>query len=76
MTETEQIKAAIRAAKSGQRTAMFHLQVLKNVDELTGVDPEGFCKEVSVRPSFAAEFRKMRALARLMKEQGIELTSK
>ena len=47
---------------------MFHFQVLKNADDLAGIDPKGFCKEVS-------EFRKMIALARLMKEQGIKLIS-
>jgi hypothetical protein len=45
----EQIKAAIQsAADTNQKTAMFHFQVLKNADELTGIDPKGFCKEVSV----------------------------
>ncbi len=72
----EEIKAAVyRAAEGSQKTAMFHYQVLKNADELEGVDPIGFCKEISMRPSYAAEFRKMIALARLMKEQGMKLTS-
>jgi hypothetical protein len=70
----EQIKAAVhRAAGKNQKLAMFHLQVLKNADELAGMDPRRFCKEVSVRESYAAEFRQMIALARLMKEQGIKL---
>jgi hypothetical protein len=72
----EQIKAAVqRAAEKNQKIAMFHFQVLKNADELTGIDPNGFCKEVSVPKSFAVEFRKMIALARLMKEQGTRLIS-
>jgi hypothetical protein len=70
----EQIKAALhRAAGKNQKIAMFHFQVLKNADELAGIDPKGFCKEVSVPVSFATEFRKMIALSRLMKEQGAKL---
>ena len=72
---TEQIKAAIhRAAGNSQKIAMFHFQVLKNADELADLDPKAFCKEVSVSATFATEFRKMFALARLMKEQGVGLT--
>ncbi len=72
----EQIKAAIQsAADTNQKTAMFHFQVLKNADELSGIDPKGFCKEVSVSDAYATEFTKMIALARLMKEQGITLES-
>ena len=72
----EQIKAALhRAAGKNQKIAMFHLQVLKNADELAGIDPKVFCKEVSVRVSFATEFRKMIALSRLMKEEGVKLIS-
>lgn len=67
----EQMKAAIhRAAEKNQKIAMFHFQVLKNADELAGIDPKGFCKEISVPESYAIEFTKMIALARLMKEQG------
>jgi hypothetical protein len=58
----EQIKAAVRhAEESNQKIAMFHYQVLKNADELEGIDPLGFCKEISVSASYAAEFRKMLA---------------
>jgi hypothetical protein len=71
----EQIKAAVHGAVgTNQKTAMFHFQVLKNADELADIDPKGFCKEISVEESFASEFRKMIALARLMKEQGTKLT--
>jgi len=70
----EQIKSAIhRAAGKNQKIAMFHLQVLKNADELAGIDPKGFCKEVSVPETYATEFTKMIALARLMKEQGVKV---
>ncbi len=70
----EQIKAAVNSATGkNQKIAMFHFQVLKNADELAGIDPKGFCREVSVPETYATEFRKMIALARLMKEQGIKL---
>jgi hypothetical protein len=72
----EQIKSAVnRAAANNQKIAMFHYQVLKNADELEGVDPKGFCNEISVSETYATEFRKMIALARLMKEQGATLIS-
>jgi hypothetical protein len=45
----EQIKAAVYgAAAKNQKLAMFHFQVLKNADDLAGIDPKNFCKEVSV----------------------------
>jgi hypothetical protein len=70
----EQIKTAIQSATGkNQKIAMFHFQVLKNADQLAGMDPKGFCKEVSVPATYATEFRKMIALARLMKEQGTKL---
>jgi hypothetical protein len=70
----EQIKAAVHgAAGKNQKIAMFHFQVLKNADELTGIAPKGFCREVSVPETYATEFTKMIALARLMKEQGAKL---
>jgi hypothetical protein len=72
----EQIKAAVhRAEEQNQKIAMFHFQVLKNANELAGIDAKGFCKEISVPETFATEFRKMLALARLMKEQGARLIS-
>lgn len=71
----EQIKAAIqRAEGTNQKVAMLHFQVLKNAEELAGIDPKGFCKEVSISEKYATEFRKMLALARLMKEQGVKIT--
>ena len=70
----EQIKTAVhQAAENNQKSAMFHYQVLKNADELKGINPIGFCKDISVPKSYAAEFTKMIALARLMKEQGTKL---
>jgi hypothetical protein len=71
----EQIKTAVNGAVGkNQKIAMFHFQVLKNADELAGIDPKGFCKEISVPETYATEFRKMIALARLMKEQGAKLS--
>ena len=71
----DQIKTAVHnAARKNQKIAMFHFQVLKNADQLAGIDPKGFCKEVSVPETYATEFTKMIALARLMKEQGTKLT--
>lgn len=70
----EQIRAAVHhAAGERQKIAMFHFQVLKNADELAGVDPNGFCKEIAVPETYATEFTKMIALARLMKEQGARI---
>ena len=70
----EQIKATIHgAAGKNQKVAMLHFQVLKNADELAGIDPKGFCKEVSISEKYATEFKKMIALARLMKEQGVRI---
>lgn len=70
----ERIKSAVHdAAGKNQKIAMFHYQVLKNADELQGVDPKGFCKEISVPEAYATEFTKMIALARLIKEQGSKI---
>jgi hypothetical protein len=71
----DDIKAAVHdAAWSKRKIAMFHLQILKHANELEGVDPVAFCKELAVPATYATEFRKMLSLARLMKEQGIRLT--
>lgn len=56
-----------------QKIAMFRFPVLKNADELEGIDPKGFCKEISVPEAYATEFTKMIALARLMKQQGAKI---
>ena len=50
---------------------MFHFQVLKNAQELEGMNPEAFCKEINVPISYRTEFTKMIELARLMREQGL-----
>jgi hypothetical protein len=72
----EEIKAAIRSAvPRKQKLAMFHFQVLKNADELKGIDKKGFCRKVLVPPTWVTEFTRMMALDRLMKEQGVKLIS-
>lgn len=71
----DDIKTAVHtAAGSKRKIAMFHLQILTHADELEGVDPVAFCKEIAVPVTYAIEFRKMLSLARLMKELGIRLT--
>jgi len=71
----QEIKAAIsRAADRNQKIAMFHYQVLKNASELEGLDAKAFCREIAVRETYATEFAKMIALARLMREEGAKLT--
>lgn len=71
---SEPIKSAVhRAAETKQKMAMFHYQVLKHAHELQGIDPKGFCKELSVPASYAREFEKMIALARVIKQQGERL---
>jgi hypothetical protein len=70
----DEIKAAVHGAVgTRQKTAMLHFQVLKNADKLADMDPKGFCTEVAISEKYATEFRKMIALARLMKEQGAKI---
>lgn len=71
----EKLRAALEdAAKKDQKTAMFHFQVLLHAAELEGVDPLTCCRELGLRDSYAVEFRKMIAAARVMREQGYALT--
>ena len=72
---SDDIKRAVHAAAgSKQKIAMFHLQILTHADELEGVNPAAFCKELGVPDTYKTEFQKMLSLARLMKEQGIKIT--
>ena len=41
--------------------------------ETWDMDPEEFCRRVGMSRSFATEFRKMLALARLMQDRGVRL---
>jgi hypothetical protein len=71
----EQIKDAVHtAAIKNQKLAMFHFQVLTNADELAGINPKDFCREISVPTHYATEFTQMMALSRLLREHGIRLT--
>ena len=70
----EQIRQAIEsAARDGQKMAMFRYQVLANATALRSADPDEFCRAVSVPATYATEFRKMLALARVMQERGVRL---
>ena len=42
-----------------QKMAMFHYQILKNADELRGMNAKQFCKDIHVPESYAIEYRKM-----------------
>lgn len=70
----EQIRTDLhQAERKNQKIAMFHYQVLIHADELEGIDPVNLCKELSVPKTYATEFRKMIALARLMRAQDARL---
>lgn len=71
----EQIKLAVHeAAVDHQKLAVFLFQVLKNAKALETMDPLAFCKDVGVPQSYATEFRKMLAVARVMRDQGAKLS--
>ena len=71
---SDDIKKAVHdAARTDQKIAMFHFQILKHAAELEDVNPVEFCKELAVPATYATEFRKMLSLARLMREQGVRL---
>ena len=71
------IKRAVdTAALSQQKIAMFHFQVLTNAAALEGVDASAFCQELGVPQTYKTEFGKMLALARLMREQGVEIAGR
>lgn len=71
----EQIKSAIHeAAVDHQKLATFLFQVLKNAKALETLDPLAFCRNVGVPKSYATEFRKMLAVARVMRDQGAKLS--
>jgi hypothetical protein len=70
----EQIKTAVQAtANTNQKSAMFHFQVLTNANQLEGLDPKAFCREIGVLESYATEFTKMISVARVIKQQGMRL---
>ena len=71
----EDIATKIRdAAHNNQKIAMFHYQVLINANDLEGLDPVDFCKDIGVPKSYATEFRKMLSLAKLMKEERVKIS--
>ena len=71
----EEIAEQIReATDDGNKTAMFHLQVLKNAHLLADIDPVDFCRKVEARDSYKVEFQKMIKRARLLKSQGLKVS--
>lgn len=74
MSTVEEIRSSIREAETvRQKTAMFHLQVLLNAEDLDGVNAEKFCRELGLTRGYAREFTKMINLSALMKECGVHL---
>ena len=71
----QEIAAKVReATRNGKKIAMFHYQVLIDAEELNGVKPEEFCEEIGVKESYKTEFTKMLNLAKLMKEEGTNIS--
>lgn len=74
MTESEiyeQIKTALADAPRNQYTAEMHLQMIKYADQLKSVTAKEFCEGVGLKPSFGAEFSKMRNLTQRLKAAGL-----
>ena len=70
----EEIAREIAAATKDRRKAVtIHFQVLKNADQLSGMDAIEFCRRVGIEEVWATEFKKMINLAKLLREQGLEL---
>lgn len=67
-------KQIASATHDGNKTAMFHLQVLKNAHHLAGVEPLEFCRQVGAKDSYVTEFHKMIKVAKLMEQHGIKFT--
>ena len=71
----EQIRQTIAAAAAeGHKLATFHYEVLAHSAELESADADGFCRAVDVPASYVTEFRKMIALAKLIRERGLSLS--
>lgn len=68
---TRQIK---QAELNGAKIAMFHYIVLSNAEQLQHENPTQFTLSVGMKESFHTEFKKMIALAKLMKSMGTTLT--
>lgn len=59
-----------KAAKSKQKLAMFMYQVLIHAEGLEDFPAEYFCEKVGVPTSYATEFAKALALAKIIKQNG------
>lgn len=64
------------AALDNQKLAMFHFQVLSNVDELKDIDPEYFCRGINVPKGYVIEFQQMINLTRIMDQRGFRFIEK
>lgn len=71
----QEIAAKVReAARDKKKIAMFHYQVLIHANELKGIDPVDFCREIGVPKTYSTEFGKMLSLAKLMEELGATIS--
>ena len=67
----DNISQALASAPRNQYMAELHLQMIKYADELNHLTAKEFCEELSIFPSFATEFSKMRKLTPRLKAAGL-----
>lgn len=71
----EEIAREIQNAKvNRQKSVTIHFQVLKNAEALRHMDAKEFCRMVGIEATWAVEFKKMLALADLMRAEGFALS--
>ena len=74
MRNIQSIKTAIqKAVAERKKMSTFHSQVLLHAELLEHVEPEEFCRQVGVPPTYHIEFRKMIAAARRLSELGYSI---
>jgi hypothetical protein len=74
MKNIESIRLAIQeAAKTRQKMAAFHSQVLLHAESLEYSDAVEFCRNVAVTPAYESEFKKMLSAARMLSELGYSI---
>jgi len=66
-------KDIMEAAEDLQKTAMFHLRTLQNAEEIDKINSKSYCELVGVPVSYFTEVAKMVALAKLMKQEGLNV---
>ncbi|MFA7275867.1 MAG: hypothetical protein WC043_03590 [Pseudobdellovibrionaceae bacterium] len=70
----QEIREALDSAQDKKsKIAMFHYITLKYAHDFIHEDPKYFCNAVGMKESYATEFRKMRALHLLMKDNNFSL---